>query len=54
MATEATLTQHLQALATAVANYAQGKDQQIKNTIIIALGGSTQPSGDNNENGGSE
>ena len=42
MATEATFDNQLQALATATANFANGKDTQIKNTIITALGGSTQ------------
>ena len=37
--------QQLQALATATANYANGKDAAIKNTIITALGGSTQSGG---------
>ena len=40
MATDATFDNQLQALATATANFANGKDAQIKNTIITALGGS--------------
>lgn len=45
MATDATFDNQLQALATATANFANGKDAQIKNTIITALGGSTQQGG---------
>ena len=45
MATDATFDNQLQALATATANYANGKDAAIKNTIITALGGSTQAGG---------
>ena len=40
MATDATFDNQLQALATATANFANGKDTAIKNTIITALGGS--------------
>ena len=40
MATDATFDNQLQALATATANFANGKDADIKNTIITALGGS--------------
>ena len=45
MATDATFDNQLQALATATSNFANGKDVQIKNTIITALGGSTQSGG---------
>ena len=45
MATDATFDNQLQALATATANFANGKDAAVKNTIIIALGGSTQSGG---------
>ena len=49
MATDATFDNQLQALATATANYANGKDAAIKNTIITALGGSTQAGGSTGE-----
>ena len=45
MASDATFDNQLQALATATANFANDKDTQIKNTIITALGGSTQQGG---------
>ena len=45
MATDATFDNQLQALATATANFAADKDATIKNTIITALGGSTQSGG---------
>ena len=45
MATDATFDNQLQALATATANFAADKDATIKNTIITALGGSTQQGG---------
>lgn len=45
MATDATFDNQLQALATATANFANDKDAAIKNTIITALGGSTQSGG---------
>lgn len=45
MASDATFDNQLQALATATSNFANGKDDQIKNTIITALGGSTQSGG---------
>ena len=49
MATDATFDNQLQALATATANFANGKDAAIKNTIITALGGSTQSGGSTGE-----
>lgn len=45
MAIDATFDNQLQALATATANFANGKDAAIKNAIITALGGSTQSGG---------
>lgn len=45
MASDATFDNQLQALATATANFANGKDAAIKNTIITALGGYTQQGG---------
>ena len=49
MATDATFDNQLQALANATANFANGKDAAIKNTIITALGGSTQSGGSTGE-----